>query len=205
MEWFIGVVSFILVGFFVRKEILQMLSESKNDVDRLVQKLSNYFKLRKDIPAENAHDINLLTPKGPETFSLKKPVDMDLSMAFNYTGEYSEICEALDNREYGVLHKVIISTPQKDQGKNGLVFLENVKRDVFTDNLFITALRSIAGHFYDTRPLLLYRTLKKTEKRYYDYSDYDYVYHYSHILLMPDNTYAEIEAEREYSLTYQRD
>lgn len=205
MEWFIGIFSSILIGLLVRKEIMQILSESRDDIRRLVQKLSLFFTLKKNILSAKAYDNKFLPPKGPETFSLKKPPNIDISMAFTYAGEYGTICEALDNREYTVLHKVIISVPQKDQEKNGLVFLENVKRDVFTDDLFIAALRSIAGHFYDTRPLLLYRTLKKTEKRYYDYSDYDYVYHYSHIFLMPDNRYAEIEAEREYSPTYKRD
>jgi hypothetical protein len=141
---------------------------------------------------------------GPKRRLCSAPVTVPGGLRFTYKGDRADLLQLAVAQKYDELAPLIGERDDSQEPGDGLDFLDETPYGLLNKKPFIRFLRNAASTPPD-QPLILYRRYYGTETRYYDQWSKDYVYHYSYVVLMPDNTYTELKADREYSPTMDRD
>ncbi len=115
---------------------------------------------------------------------------------YEYTGDIDQIVDALNRWDLSLLKNV-----KRKENNTGLEFLKYVDQECFLDDEFVSDLCQVLRVDRE-KPVMLYRQLVDTEKRRFDDWDTQYVYHYRHVVLLPDGRFVYQNAPREYSEIY---
>ena len=149
-------------------------------------------------------DEILQKERGPKRWVSSSPVTVPGGMRFTYKGDKEALkALAIDQRFEELGRHIRVTDAGEDLG-DGLDFLDETPYGLLNKKAFVRFLREVTGTSTE-HPMILYRRFYGTETRYYDHWSKDYVYHYSYVVLMPDDTYTELKADRSYSPTMERD